>query len=265
MCILQPTSIKQPSPKLINPSSPQTYSLAESLKARDVDVEEAKRRVGVEAAKLVEDGMVVGLGTGSTAAYFIEELGRRVVREGLKVKGVPTSYQAYLKALESKVPVVNLDEVDHIDLSVDGADEVDHVLNLLKGMGAALAREKVVDSMAKVFVVVVDETKMVRRLGETKPVPVEVLPFSHRYVAERLRELGGKPRLRMAGEVKDGPVVTDNGNFILDVEFPPISRPAELERRIKLIPGVVEVGIFAGLAKKALVGGPRGVEVLERR
>lgn len=234
------------------------------MQSKKEALEEAKRRAGVEAAKLVEDGMVVGLGTGSTAAYFIEELGRRV-RRGLKVKGVPTSYQAYLKALESKVPVVSLDEVDCIDLAVDGADEVDYALNLLKGMGAALAREKVVDSMAEVFIVVVDETKMVRRLGETKPVPVEVLPFSHSYVARKLKVLGGRPRLRMAGEAKDGPVITDNGNFVIDVEFPPIDRPAELERKIKLIPGVVEVGIFTGLAKKALVGGSRGVEVLERK
>ncbi|RLF12794.1 MAG: ribose 5-phosphate isomerase A [Thermoprotei archaeon] len=228
-----------------------------------MSVEETKRRVAEEAVKLVVDGMVVGLGTGSTAAYFIEALGRRV-KEGLRVRGVPTSYQAYLKALDSGVPVANLEEVEAIDLAVDGADEVDLALNLLKGMGAALAREKVVDSMARQLVVVVDESKVVRRLGETKPVPVEVLPFAHSYVARRLKELGAEPRLRMAGDVKDGPVVTDNGNFIIDARFPPIDRPAELEERIRNIPGVVEVGIFAGLAKKVMVGGRAGVEVLER-
>lgn len=230
---------------------------------RGIDVEEAKRKAALEAAKLVEDGMVVGLGTGSTAAYFIEALGEEVKR-GLKVRGVPTSYQAYLRAIECGVPVVSLDEVDEVDLAVDGADEVDLVLNLLKGRGAALAREKVVASAAKEYVVIVDERKVVRRLGETKPVAVEVLPFAHRHVAKRLRGLGGEPRLRMAGEAKDGPVITDNGNFILDVRFPPIDKPAELEQEIKRIPGVVEVGIFTGLAKKVLVGSVWGVEVLER-
>jgi ribose 5-phosphate isomerase A len=228
-----------------------------------LSLEEAKRRAAEEAVKLVEDGMVVGLGTGSTAAYFIEALGRRV-KEGLKVRGVPTSYQAYLKALEAGVPTARLEEVATIDLAVDGADEVDLALNLLKGMGAALAREKVVDSMALQLVVVVDETKVVRRLGETKPVPVEVLPFAYSYVAKKLKELGGEPKLRMAGEVKDGPVVTDNGNFILDAKFPPIQRPAELEEKIRRIPGVVEVGIFTGLAKRAFVGSLKGVKELTR-
>ncbi|MEM4700432.1 MAG: ribose-5-phosphate isomerase RpiA [Candidatus Nezhaarchaeales archaeon] len=227
-------------------------------------VEEAKRNAALEAVKLIEDGMIVGLGTGSTAAYFIEALGEKV-RGGLKVKGIPTSYQAYLKALESGIPVVSLDEVDEVDLAVDGADEVDLALNLLKGRGAALAREKVVASAAKAFVVIVDETKIVRRLGETRPVAVETLPMAHRYVAKRLRGLGGEPRLRMAGESKDGPVVTDNGNFVIDVKFPPIDRPAELEEEIKRIPGVVEVGIFTGLAKKVIVGGAKGVEILEKK
>jgi ribose 5-phosphate isomerase A len=228
-----------------------------------LSLEEAKRRAAEEAVKLVEDGMVVGLGTGSTAAYFIEALGRRV-EEGLKVRGVPTSYQAYLKALEAGVPTARLEEVATIDLAVDGADEVDLALNLLKGMGAALAREKVVDSMALQLVVVVDETKVVRRLGETKPVPVEVLPFAYSYVAKKLKKLGGEPKLRMAGEVKDGPVVTDNGNFILDAKFPPIQRPAELEEEIRRIPGVVEVGIFTGLAKRVFVGSLKGVKELTR-
>lgn len=227
-------------------------------------VEGAKRMAALAAMELVEDGMVIGLGTGSTTAYFIEELGRRV-REGLKVRGVPTSYQAYLKAVEAGVPTTTLEEVGELDLAVDGADEVDEGLNLIKGMGAALAREKVVDSAAKTLAIVVDESKLVRRLGETKPVPVEVLPFAHSYVARRLRELGGEPRLRMAGEVKDGPVVTDNGNFVIDVRFPPIEDPERLEREIKAIPGVVEVGIFAGMADVVYVGGPGGVVKLTRR
>ncbi|MCX8204394.1 MAG: ribose-5-phosphate isomerase RpiA [Candidatus Nezhaarchaeota archaeon] len=229
-----------------------------------LELEEAKRRVALEAVKLVKDGMVVGLGTGSTAAYFIEALGERV-KGGLKIIGVPTSYQAYFKALESGVPVINLDEVEEVDLAVDGADEVDLALNLLKGGGAALTREKVVASMAKAFVVIVDETKVVRRLGETRPVAIEVLPFAHRYVSKKLKELGGEPKLRMAGGSKDGPVVTDNGNFIVDAKFPPIDRPAELEEEVKRISGVIEVGIFTRLAKKVLIGGLKGVEVLERR
>jgi len=228
-----------------------------------MNVEEAKRKAALAALELVKDGMVIGLGTGSTVAYFIEALGEKA-KEGLRIKGIPTSYQAYLKALEKGLPLTTLDEAQRIDLAVDGADEVDMSLNLVKGMGAALTREKVIDSAAKLLAIIVDSSKLVRRLGETKPIPVEVLPFAYTYVAGKLKDLGGEPKLRMAGEVKDGPVVTDNGNFILDVEFQPIQYPAKLEEEIKRIPGVVEVGIFTGLADIVYVGYPDKVEVLRR-
>ncbi len=220
--------------------------------------EKAKQAAALAALELVEDGMTIGLGTGSTTAYFIEALGRRV-KEGLRIKGVPTSYQAYLKAIESGIPLTTLEEAVELDLAVDGADEVDENLNLIKGMGAALAREKVVDSAAKRLIIVVDESKVVKRLGETKPVPVEVLPFAQRYVSRKLKELGGEPKLRLAGEVKDGPVVTDNGNFIIDARFPPIEKPTELEQSIKRLPGVVEVGIFVNMVDVVYVGSTSGV------
>lgn len=228
-----------------------------------MSIEEAKRKAALLALSHVKEGMTIGLGTGSTVAYFIEALGERV-RNRLKVKGISTSYQARLKAVESGVPLTTLDEVARVDLAVDGADEVDYSLNLVKGMGAALTQEKVVDSAAELLIIIVDFSKLVRRLGETKPVPVEALPFAYTYVARRLRELGGEPKLRMAGEVKDGPVVTDNGNIILDVKFQSIENPAELEREIKCIPGVVEVGIFAELADIVYVGYPDRVETLVR-
>jgi ribose 5-phosphate isomerase A len=213
----------------------------------------AKQRVAIEAARLVKGGMVVGLGTGSTTAFVIEQLGQRIRDEHLSIRGIPTSYQAAMLARKHGVPMTTLDDVDHIDIAIDGADEVDPHKNLIKGGGAAHTREKVIDSLADLFVVVVDASKLVSRLGETFPVPVEVLPMAVAPVLRRLTAMGGKPAIRM-GVKKDGPVITDQGNMIVDVQFKVIDDPARLEATLNNIPGVLDNGIFAGLADVILVG-----------
>jgi ribose 5-phosphate isomerase A len=220
---------------------------------------ELKRRVGNEAAKLVNDGDVVGLGTGSTTHYFIEKLGNRIKNEGISIMGVPTSYQSFFLGRDSGIQITTLEEHD-VDIAVDGADEVDPGLNLIKGGGAAHTLEKIVDESAKRFVVIVDETKIVSELGSF-PVPVEVIPQATRTVKKHLVEMGGLPELRMA-ERKDGPVVTDNGNFIYDVKFT-IKNPKKLEIELNTIPGVVENGIFSQIVDEVIVGRDSGIEVLK--
>lgn len=214
---------------------------------------EAKRLAGVEAAALVRSGDVVGLGTGSTAAFAIEEIGRRIRAEGLSVVGIPTSFSAAILARTNGVPLTSLDDVPGIDLAIDGADEVDPHRNLIKGGGAAHTREKVIAAAAKRFVVVADETKLVARLGEKMPVPVEVIPMAVAPVLRRLRDMGAVAEIRM-GLRKDGPVITDQGNFVVDARFERIDDPAELERSINAIPGVLDNGLFVGMAELVLVG-----------
>lgn len=219
-----------------------------------VDREERlKERVGLEAAKMVNDGAIVGLGTGSTVAPAITELGRRIREEGLGIIGIPTSYQAAMLAQANGITTRTLDDVSKIDIAIDGADEVDPDKNLIKGRGAAHTREKIVDSWADLFVVVVDDSKLVEHLGAKFPVPVEVLPFAVHPVMKTLQSMGGNPELRM-GVKKDGPVITDQGNMIIDVRFREIEDPKALEARLNNIPGVVENGLFVGLAHLVLVG-----------
>ena len=227
-------------------------------------MEELKKAVAKEALKFIDDDMIVGLGTGSTTAHFIRYLGRMIMEGDLEdVYGIPTSYQARLLALESGVPVVGLDEVDAIDIAVDGADEVDPHLNLIKGRCAALTMEKIIEYRAGTFLVLVDESKLVERLGQKMPVPIEVIPAAWRPIAEELEVFNATAELRMASK-KDGPVVTDNGNFILDAHFPKIEDPLDLEIELNNIPGVVENGIFADIADIVLVGTREGVKRLER-
>ena len=224
--------------------------------------EDSKRAAGHAAAALVEDGMTLGLGTGSTTAFAIEAIGRRVRDEGLGVRGVPTSFAAERLARQCGVPVVSLDEIGldtlptsraPLDLALDGADEVGPELALIKGRGATHVREKVVAALAARFVVLVDATKEVERLGTQAPVPVEVLPFAEPAVARALRGLGAEPTLRM-GQKKDGPVVTDQGLWVLDARFDGIDDPAGLGAAIDGIPGVLGHGLFVGLATDVLVG-----------
>jgi len=217
----------------------------------------AKRAAGESAAETVEDGMVVGLGTGSTAAHAIRALGE-AVDAGLDVTGVPTSFQSRELAREAGVPLADLDEVS-VDLAIDGADQIAGG-DLVKGGGAAHAREKIVDTAADRFLVVVDPTKEADRLDY--PVPVEVLPAARTTVADAVEGLGGDPDLRQA-ERKDGPVVTDNGNLVLDCDFGEIDEPAALAVDLSALPGVVEHGLFVGDADEVHLGTADGVAVTE--
>ena len=224
-----------------------------------------KERAALEAVKMIRDGAIVGLGTGSTAALAIADLGRRVREEGLEIIGIPTSYQSAMIARENGIVTRSLDDVSKIDIAIDGADEVDPKKNLIKGGGGAHAREKVVDGLADLFVVVVDDSKLVRHLGEKFPVPVEVLPFAVNPVVKKLKGMGGNPVLRM-GVKKDGPVITDQGNMIIDVRFHEIMDPKALELELNDIPGVFENGLFVGLAHVVLVGtaDPGGKPIIRR-
>jgi ribose 5-phosphate isomerase A len=213
-----------------------------------------KQQVGKAAADLVQSGSIVGLGTGSTTAYAIEYLGKRLQSGDLKdIKGIPTSFQASVLAKKYGIPLTTLDEVDRIDIAIDGADEVDPQKNLIKGGGAAHTREKIVDALAEQFVVVVDASKLVDKLGSTFLLPVEVIPMAMTPVMRAIEKLGGKPQLRM-GVKKAGPVVTDEGNFVVDVKFDSIDNPAELEKTLNNIPGVLENGLFVGVTDLVLIG-----------
>ncbi len=223
-------------------------------------ITEIKRKVGYEAAKQVKDGDVVGLGTGSTTHFFIEKLGKRIKEEEITIMGIPTSYQSFFLARDAAIPITTLEE-HLVDIAVDGADEVDPKFNLIKGGGAAHTLEKIVDTSASKFVVIVDGSKMVDVLGNF-PVPVEVIPQASRTVRDELIKMGGSPNMRMA-ERKDGPVVTDNGNFIYDVKFI-INSPKSLETELNSIPGVVENGIFSDVVHEVIVGREEGIETLKK-
>ncbi|MDC0833119.1 ribose-5-phosphate isomerase RpiA [Geitlerinema sp. CS-897] len=214
-----------------------------------------KQQVGKAAADLVKSGSIVGLGTGSTTAYAIQYIGERLKNGDLQnIKGIPTSFQARVLAKEYGIPLTTLDEVDRIDIAIDGADEVDPQKQLIKGGGAAHTQEKIVDSLAEQFVVVVDESKIVEKLNLNFLLPVEVLPMAMTPVMRKIEALGGKTSLRM-GVKKAGPVVTDQGNLVVDVKFDNgIDDPAELEKNLNNIPGVLENGLFVNVADVVLIG-----------
>ena len=226
------------------------------------NLEALKQKAAYEAVKHVKNGFIVGLGSGSTAAYAIEALGERVKRENLNLLAIPTSYQAFLLAAKHQIPVTTLEEHGVIDVNIDGADQIDPKLNLIKGMGAALAREKIVASASKQNIIIADETKRVNALGENgQPVPVEVIPFAIALVKRKIEVAGGNPVLR-EGKGKVGPVITDNGNAVIDAGFGVIRNAAELEVKLKMIPGVVETGLFIGLATTAYIATVSKVEKL---
>ena len=226
------------------------------------DADEAKRAAAHAAIDLVRDGMRLGLGTGSTTAFAIEALGARVREDGLDVVGVPTSFQAERLARAAGVPLTTLDAIGMdamptsepvLHLAFDGADEVDPEGRLIKGRGAAHVREKVVASLASRFVVLIDPSKEVARLGTRMPVPVEVLPMALPAVERALRGLGAEPELRQ-GERKDGPVVTDQGLWVVDAGFPSIAAPEKVSAQIDAMPGVLGHGLFLDLATDVFVG-----------
>ncbi len=212
-----------------------------------------KEVAGIEAAKFVQDGMTLGLGTGSTVHFALVRIAERIREEGLAVRGVPTSVDTEKKSLEFGIPLTTLEEVSRIDLTIDGADEIDGEFNMIKGGGGALLREKVVASITEKTVIVVGRNKVVERLGTTFMLPVEVAPFAQPVISRAIREIGGEPLQRTL----DGgdPYLTDNQNRILDCRFDGgIEDARALEKRLASLPGVVESGLFIGLAHVMIVG-----------
>ena len=226
----------------------------------NLDRDELKRAAAARAVELVETGMVLGLGTGSTAGFVIAPLAARIA-QGLAIVAIPTSEHTAAEARRLGIPLTSFAEHRRIDLAIDGADEVHRTtLDLIKGRGGALLREKIVAAASRRFIVVVDSDKLVDRLGTTGPLPVEVAQFGWEVAADALERLGARPELRRAGSGK--PFVTDGGNFILDCLFGAIDNPAETERRINAIVGVVENGLFVGRSSAVIVASEDGIEIL---
>jgi ribose 5-phosphate isomerase A len=221
-------------------------------------LEAAKRHAGYEAAEYVEDGMVIGLGSGSTVYHALAAISAKV-RQGLNIRGVPSSRQTERWARRLGIPLTTLDEHPELDLTIDGADEVDPNLNLIKGRGGALVREKILAYASRRLIIVVDWTKLVPVLGTRTELPVEVVPFGWKRVELALAEFGCQPRLRFRG---DRPYRSDNGNFIIDCRFSEIREPYALEADIKRLPGVVDCGLFLGLTSLVIIGEPAGFRVL---
>jgi ribose 5-phosphate isomerase A len=227
-----------------------------------VGTERAKEQAARFAASLVEDGMIVGLGSGSTAELAVRALGERL-HDGLRLIGVATSQRTAALARRVGIELRDPDSVDRIDLAIDGADEVEErSLGLLKGRGGALVREKLVARMARRLVIIIDDSKLVAALGARCPLPVEVVPFGWRWCARWLGDLGGRPTLRC--RPTGHPYRSDNGNLILDVAFGAIADPAWLDRTIKMLPGVVDHGLFLDMADLVIVGSETGIRLLER-
>ena len=225
--------------------------------------EEQKRVAGYRAAEYVSDGQVIGLGTGSTVRYAIEALGARV-RDGLRIVGVPTSDGTVEMATAAGIPLADLNDRPSLDIAIDGADEIDPNLNLIKGLGNALVREKLVEAAARRLIVVSDESKLVPALGSKAPVPVAVVPFGWKLTRDRLAALGARPVLRLK---PDGSVrVTDDGLYILDCWFGPIADPYSLERSLKATLGAVSTGLFLDFPVTAVVAhADRSVTILDRK
>lgn len=224
---------------------------------------DGKRKAGEEAARRVKSGMKVGLGTGSTTAFAIRELGRRAREQGLQIECCATSFQSQNLALECGLRPMPVEYFDGLDVSIDGADEVDSQMRLIKGGGAAHAREKIVHALAEQFICIIDPSKLVARLGQGFLVPVEVIPAARKLAERELARLGaGESILRMAVK-KDGPVITDNGNIVLDVRFP-VFDPDALEKEINAIPGVLENGIFARFRPVEVIVGDSELRFIHR-
>jgi len=223
--------------------------------------DEIKKITGLEASKKVQEGMTIGIGTGTTAYWCIVELGKRV-KEGLSFKAVPTSNQTKLLAASLNIPLIELNEVEYLDLTIDGADEIDPKLQLIKGGGGALLQEKIVASASRQLIIIADSSKLVPQLGAF-PLPVEVVPFGWKQVQRRIRHSHQiEVSLRMSN---NQPFITDHGNYILDCHFQAIPDATAMSITLNNIPGVVENGLFIGMASSAIIGYPDGsVKVLNR-
>jgi ribose 5-phosphate isomerase A len=220
-----------------------------------------KKLVGEKGADMVRDGMVVGLGTGSTARYAIERLGERV-KSGMDILGIPTSVESERLAHERGIEITTLEAHPDVDITIDGADEVGPDFTLIKGLGGALLREKIVAYATRIEVIVVDSSKLVEKLGVKTPVPVEVTRFEHVHTSRLLAKLGSEPKLRKTAQGE--PFVTDNGNCIYDCKFDGFSAPRQLSECLDLIPGVVETGLFIDLADIVITASEKGVEVRKK-
>ncbi len=203
----------------------------------------------------VKQDMILGIGSGSTVVYAVEAIAEINKNNKLNLKCIPTSFQSRQLIVENGLTLVSLDQYPEIDLDIDGADEIDNALNLIKGGGGCLVQEKIVASASKKLVIIADYTKKSDYLGENwkKGVPIEIIPLAHVPITKRLEKLGGSPVLRMA-QAKAGPVVSDNGNFIIDVDFGKIDNPSDLNMKLLKIPGVVDTGLFVSMASKAYIG-----------
>jgi len=217
-------------------------------------VDNAKRRAVLKALQPVKNGWTIGVGSGTTTAYALAEISRLAKAKRLELSIVPTSHQIEHLAIAHGLKIRTINEVLTVDYAIDGADQVEvPSLNLVKGGGGAMLREKIVDSAAKRLAIVVDERKLTKHLGEKQSIPLEVLPLAYKSVQVKITNLGGRARLReSAGKV--GPVVTDNGNFILDADFGPIASPAQLDHKLKTFPGVLETGLFLKMVDCVYVG-----------
>ena len=214
---------------------------------------DGKKLAGEKAVQYIENGMVIGLGTGSTVFWTIKKLGE-LVKNGLEIRCVPTSKNTEILAKKHKIPLIPIPEVNELDLTIDGADEVNRNLDLIKGGGGALLREKMIASISRRLIIVIDESKSVLNLGRF-PLPVEVVPFGFEITSKQLRALDCIPILRTEGNI---PFITDNGNYILDCHFSTIQEPDELNRKLNMIPGVVENGLFIKMADTVVIGHKNG-------
>lgn len=219
-----------------------------------------KRIVAEEAIKYIKDGMTVGLGSGSTINWLLKKLGK-LVEEGLQIRGIPSSLKTERLAIELGIPLTDFSKATHIDIAIDGADEIDNKFNLLKGGGGSLVREKVVDRIADQLIIIVDASKVVSQLGAF-PLPVEVLPFGWQIVAENIERIGGVPTLRKR---ENRVFISDNGNYILDCKFDIIENPKQLHERLKLLVGVVETGLFCEMTDEVIVSRNGLIEVRSGR
>ena len=221
-----------------------------------MSVEDAKKKAAYRAVdEYVKNNMVLGIGSGSTVVYAVERLTQRVKSEKMDIVCIPTSFQAYQLITQNGLKLGSLDQNPIIDVDIDGADEIDSELNLIKGGGGCHVQEKIVASNSKQLVIIADYRKDSAKLGEKWKfgIPVEVIPLGYIPVMKKLEKIGGKPVLRMA-KAKAGPVVSDNGNFIVDADFGIIKDPADLEKKIRMIPGVVDCGLFINMAVKCYIG-----------
>jgi ribose 5-phosphate isomerase A len=230
-------------------------------------IELGKKKAAYKAVEEnVKKSMIVGIGSGSTVVYAVQKLGELNKEKSLNLKCIPSSFQAYQLIIENDLELVSLEQFPQIDVDFDGADEVDNDLNLIKGGGGCLVQEKIIASNSKKLIIIVDFRKNSGKLGRNwkKGVPIEVIPMAYYPLMEKFKNLGGTPKLRMA-QSKSGPLITDNGNFIIDVDFGEIDKPMDLDQKIKNIPGVVDTGFFYNMTSRVYVGTSEGDVVILKK